>query len=78
MTIDYWTYAADTFCTTCAETAYGPALDDGTARDGEGNPPRAVYDWDEGALDEDGDRFRRAAVHCGACGAKCRDAGEWE
>ena len=64
-TIIYWTYMADTHCTECAETAFGAeALDNDTARDGEGNHAHPVFSTDEGPIDEWG---KRMSVYCGTC-----------
>ena len=64
-TIIYWTYMADTHCTECAGTAFGAeALDNGTARDGEGNPVHPVFSTDEGRIDE---WDKCMSVTCGTC-----------
>ena len=63
--IIYWTYMADAHCTECAETAFGAeALDNDTARDGEGNHVHPVFSTDEGPIDEWG---KRMSVYCGTC-----------
>ena len=63
--IIYWAYMGDTHCTECAEAAFGAeALDNGTARDGEGNPVRPVFSTDDGRVDEWG---KRMSVFCGTC-----------
>ena len=81
--IDYWTYDADTHCAACATARFGgDALEqsgaDGGPVDSEGNAPCPVYAIDEGRLEEQDGRARRAAVHCGTCGAECREVGEWQ
>ena len=81
--IDYWTYDADTHCPACAKVRFGgDALkQSGTESgpvDSEGNAPCPVYAIDEGRLEEQDGRARRAAIHCSTCGDKCRDAGEWQ
>ena len=63
--ITHWCYNADTHCHACAEKAFGiQALEDDTARDGEGNPVHPVFSTDEGPIDEWG---KRMSVFCGTC-----------
>ena len=47
---------------------------DGAPRDREGNPPAPVFSTDEGPIDDESGE--RAPVHCGTCGAECREAGD--
>ena len=57
--IDAWAYSAALHCPSCARSAYGDKLDDGTARDSEGNTPSPVFS-DSSEAD--------TPQHCDSCG----------
>ena len=68
----YYCYEADTHCPACAARRFGPERE-GT--DGEGNPVRCGFAWDDGPMDE---HNRRLPIVCGTCLGIVREGEETE